>query len=271
VAPELAEHGIALFAISYDAIGILHDFAAVNGIAYPLLSDEGSHVMRGLGLINERVQEDHAVYGIPANPRHVNLPYPGVFVLDENGIVTRKVFHESYRERDSGSGLVAQVLGIFSEPPTPATGAAPAVTMRAWLDSPTYTYFQRLTLTVEVAVAPGHHVYGQGTPAGLVRLSVAIDPVAGLEVGHTTWPAPHRFALPGLGDEMWVHDGTVLGTLPLTFTAAPGGGDHVIRLRVAFQACDATTCLIPSAVQLEVPVREVALVGRSLPSSAAKT
>ena len=41
--------------------------------------------MRGLGLINERVQEDHAAYGIPPNPRHVNLPYPGVFVLDARG------------------------------------------------------------------------------------------------------------------------------------------------------------------------------------------
>jgi Thiol:disulfide interchange protein DsbD, N-terminal/AhpC/TSA family len=270
VAPKLAADGIALFAISYDAIGILRDFTAANGIAYPLLSDDGSHVMRGLGLINERVQEDHAAYGIPPNPRHVNLPYPGVFVLDENGIVTRKVFHESYRERDSGGGLVAQALGIFSVPPTAATGAGPAVTMRAWLDSPTYTYFQRLTLTVEVTVAPDHHVYGQPAP-GLVPLAVEIDPVAGLEVGPVTWPAPHRFALPGLGDEMWVHEGTVRGTMPLTFTAAPGGGDHVIRLHVAFQACDATTCFMPSAIQLEVPVREVALLGRSLPNAAAKT
>jgi hypothetical protein len=39
--------------------------------------DEGSHVMRGWGLINDRVQEDHAVYGIKPNARHVNLPYPG--------------------------------------------------------------------------------------------------------------------------------------------------------------------------------------------------
>ena len=163
----------------------------------------------------------------------MNLPYPGVFVLDENGIVTRKIFHESYRERDSGGGLVAQVLGIFSEPPTPATGATPAVTMRAWLDSPTYTYFQRLTLTVEVAAVSGHHVYGQPTPAGLVPLSVAIDPVAGLEVGHTTWPAPHRFALPRLGDEMWVHDGTVRGTLLLTSSASASLSRRATRRRVS--------------------------------------
>lgn len=268
--PALAASGIALFAISYDTIAILRDFAAGNGITFPLLSDEGSHVMRELGLINERVQEDHAAYGIPANPRHVNLPYPGVFVLDGGGVVTRKVFHESYRERDSGGGLVAQAIGIVAEPPVAATSGGSAVTVRAWLDSPTYAWFQRLTLTVEVAVAPGQHVYGQPAPPGLVPLSMEIEPLAGLEAGSATWPPPHRFVLPGLSDELWVHDGTVRGTLPLTFTGAPGGGDHAIGISVAFQACDATACLMPSVVRLEVPVREVALVGRSLPPATAK-
>src|SRR5207244_2571760 len=82
VAPALAVDGVALFAISYDSVEILRNFAATHGITYHLLSDEGSHAMRGLGLINDRVQEDHAVYGIKPNARHVNLPYPGVFVLD---------------------------------------------------------------------------------------------------------------------------------------------------------------------------------------------
>ena len=60
-------NGVALFAISYDSVEILRNFAATHGITYPLLSDEGSHAMRGLGLINDRVQEDHAVYGIQPN------------------------------------------------------------------------------------------------------------------------------------------------------------------------------------------------------------
>jgi Thiol:disulfide interchange protein DsbD, N-terminal/AhpC/TSA family len=269
VASDLAAQGVALFAISYDAIAILRDFAAANAITFPLLSDEGSHVTRRLGLINARVLEDHAAYGIAPSPRFVNLPYPGVFVLDRDGVVTRKVFHESYRERDSGGGLIAQTLGIFATPAATATGAGPAVTGRAWLDSPTYAWFQRLTLTVEIDVAPGYHVYGQPTPAGLVPLSVEIEPITGLEVGLATWPAPHRVTLPGLGDELWVHDGTVRGTLPLTFAGAPGSGDHVIRVRVASQACNEITCLAPSTVDLEVPVREVALVGRSLPSAVA--
>ena len=98
---------MALFAISYDSVEILRDFAATHGITYHLLSDEGSHAMRGLGLINDRVQEDHAVYGIKPSARHVNLPYPGVYVLDRAGVVVQKRFYESYREGDTGPGLIA--------------------------------------------------------------------------------------------------------------------------------------------------------------------
>jgi hypothetical protein len=257
---------VALFAISYDSVAVLRDFAAAHGIAYPLLSDEGSRVIRALDLLNARVQEDHAHYGIAPNPRHVDLPYPGVFVLDAAGRVREKRFYESYRQRETGGGLIAQALGIFTEPAAPATGAAPAVQARLWLDSPTYAWFQRLALTVELTVAPGFHVYAEPASPGLVPLSVDVQPVAGLEVGPATCPAPRRFRVPELGDDLWVHDGTVRGTLPLTFTAAPGGGDHVVRVTVRYQACDEARCLLPTSLAFEIPVREVALVGRSLPA-----
>src|SRR6266852_6175323 len=117
--PALTASGIALFAISYDSVAVLADFAAKHGITFPLLSDEGSRVIRGLGLINAGVREDHAFYGIKPNPRHVDLPYPGIYVLDEAGIVAQKRFHESYRERDTGAGLLDRVLGIGA----PASGA----------------------------------------------------------------------------------------------------------------------------------------------------
>jgi hypothetical protein len=257
---------VALFAISYDSVAVLRDFAAAHGISYRLLSDEGSHVIRALGLLNARVQEDHAHYGIAPNPRHVDLPYPGVFVLDAEGRVGEKRFYESYRERETGGGLIAQALGIFAEPVAPADAAGPVVRARAWLDSPTYAFFQRLALTVELTITPGFHVYGAPVPPGLVPLSVEVAPIDGLEVGPVTWPTPQRFQMPELGDQLWVHHGAVRGTLPLTFTAPPGGGDHVVGVTVRYQACDESTCFAPSSLALDVPVREVALVGRSLPA-----
>jgi hypothetical protein len=43
----LNEHGIALFAISYDSIETLSAFTAKNRIEFSLLADEGSQVVTG--------------------------------------------------------------------------------------------------------------------------------------------------------------------------------------------------------------------------------
>jgi DsbC/DsbD-like thiol-disulfide interchange protein len=94
-----------------------------------------------------------------------------------------------------------------------------------------------------------------------------VDPIDGMERGPAAWEAPHRFAIDGLPEEFWVHDGTIRAALPLTFAAAPGGGDHVVRATVRYQACSASACLPPSELRLEVPVREVALVDRELPAT----
>jgi len=268
----LAANGVALFAISYDSVEILRNFAATHGITYSLLSDEGSHVMRRLGLINDRVQEDHAVYGIQPNARHVNLPYPGAFILDRDGLVYHKRFYESYRERDTGTGLLAHALGVVKEPPsTPIVATHSPVTIRAWLDSPTYVFFQRLMLTVEVSIKSGFSVCADPSRDGVTPLSIAIDPLEGLEVGTARWPSARRLARAGFQDGLWVHEGIVRGTVPLTFAAAPGAGDHTVGVIVRYQAYDGVSCLDSSAVQLRVPVREAALIGRSLPSPPSKT
>ena len=221
--------------------------------------------MRGLGLINDRVQEDHAVYGIQPSARHVNLPYPGAFVLDRDGVVRQKRFYESYRERDTGTGLITEALGIVKEPASPVVATDGPVTVRAWLDSPTYVFFQRVMLTVEVATATGFHVYGQPVRDGLTPLSIEIDALDGLQVGPARWPVPRRVTVPGVDEGQWVYQGIVRGTVPLTFAAAPGRGDRMVGVTVHYQAHGAASRRAPSAVQLQLPVGEAALVGRSLP------
>jgi len=252
VLSRLESTGIALFAVSYDPVATLKAFAGKHDIAYSLLSDEGSHVIRRLGLINERVQEDHAVYGIKPDPRHTNLPYPGVFVLDESGVIVRKRFHESYRERDGGVTLLAQTMGIEDEAPGPVTRAPgdPARVV-AWLSSPAYSFFQRLQLNIEIQLAPGLRVHTPPAPSGIVPVTVRVSEIPGVEVGPIEW-AP-------------VRAGFLRGSLPLTFAAAPGGGDLTLRVTVAYQARSESACLPPSSDEIDLFIKEIAMVDRTLP------
>ena len=73
--------------MSYDAVDVLATFAAKQNITYTLLSDEGSKVIRDLGLLNEHVFEHHAAYGVPKRDHQWGVPYPGVSLLDAQGYV----------------------------------------------------------------------------------------------------------------------------------------------------------------------------------------
>ena len=57
----LQQAGIALFAVSYDSVATLSAFADKHGITFPLLADEGSVTIRALGLLNEHLEQQHAV------------------------------------------------------------------------------------------------------------------------------------------------------------------------------------------------------------------
>jgi hypothetical protein len=254
-----------LFAISYDLVEGLAAFAAKHGVTYPLLSDAGSRVIRELGLLNEQVFEQHAAYNVARNEEHYGVPYPGVFVLDENGVVADKRFYASYRERETGVGLLEDAVRVAS-PRHGAEDAAGsgAVRVHAYLDSPTFVYYQRLRLTVEVAIAPGFHVYGEPVPAGYVPLAIEVGPIDGLIVGEVRWPTPHPFTIAGLDENFCVYDGTVRVSAPVTFVLPPISGDQAIPVQVTYQACDATSCLAPSRVTLSLSVEETGLIDRPL-------
>lgn len=154
----LEEHGFALFAVSYDPVSSLTDFAERNGITYPLLGDEGSRVIRELGLLDEDLDTHHAEFGGQVRDEQRGVCYPGVFVLDENGVVVQRRFQRNYRVRESGASLVAQALGVESAEDPVEVAEDALIRVSARLDSSTYWRYQRLRVIVDLTLAPGAHV-----------------------------------------------------------------------------------------------------------------
>jgi peroxiredoxin len=258
--PDFARDGVAVFAISYDPVAVLTKFAETHGIHYPLLSDEGSQVIRRLGLFNEDVYEHHAAYGIPKRDMFWGVPYPGAFLLDEEGRVLQKRFQQSYRERETGSAILEHGFGGNSSLPKAQAQAQDEeeITVRATLESDTYRWFQRLWLTVELTLPPGLHVYGQPIPEGYIPLSVDVAPIAGLEVGTANFPIPHPYRIEGLEEEFVVYERTVVVSVPLTFTQE--GEDQTLHVTVGYQVCSDGGCFAPQTVSLQLPVKSADLV-----------
>lgn len=231
-----------------------------------MLSDVGSRVIRAFGLLNEHVREQHAANNVPWNDAALGVPYPGVFVLNAEGIIVDKRFYDSYRERETGVGLLENALNVASaRHGAEEQQVADAVQVRAYLDSPTFAYSQRLRLTVELTIAPGFHVYAAPTPEGYVPLSMEVAPIQGLVVGAPSWPPSRPFQFEGLDESFRVYDGDPRVSIPLTFGLPAGSGDQSLSVTIAFQACDATTCFLPRRVTLSLPVTETGLVDRPLP------
>jgi peroxiredoxin len=248
VLPTLRDHDFALFAISYDPVSALADFAQRNGIQYPLLGDEGSQVIRALGMLDEDLETHHAQFGGQVRDEQRGVCYPGVFVLDEQGVVLERRFQRNYRVRESGLGLLAALLGTEEPAESSARQAddSPLVRISARLDSPTYWRYQRLRVIVDVAIAPGAHVFAPGSPPDYTPLSVEVTADRAV-IGEPESPASIPFELNGLDQDLQVYEGAARINVPLEFVTERGEpmGDRSIAVRVRYQACDEATCYPP--------------------------
>lgn len=245
--------------MSYDPVDLLNAFAAKHGITYPLLSDAGSATIRRLGMLDEDLERHHAEFGIATRDEQRGVAYPGVFLIDRDGVVVRKRFHKNYRIRDTGAGLVEAVLGIpATERGAEATAPGRVVRARLSFDSPAYRPYQQIQLAAVLTIEPGWHVYATPVPEGYTALSLEITPVSGLEVGATiAWPEPQPFWLEGLEDRFLVHEGTIRGTVPVTFAFAAGSGTQIVRAGIRYQVCSTTECLPPEEMRVELVMPEM--------------
>jgi peroxiredoxin len=250
---------VALFAVSYDSVDTLRDFSARYTITYPLLADVGSVAIRALGLLDEDLDVHQAQFGVGVRDDQRGVCYPGVFVLDQNGVVSERRFQRNYRVRESGRDLLAQVLGtsLPGETLPDATLGEPEVQIRAHLDSATYFRYQRLHLTIDLAIAPGYHVYASPVPDGYTALTVSIaaEPA---EIGEPSMPLPSAFRVEGLDEEFRVYEGDIRLQVPIEFIMNRGdpAGDRTVRVTVEYQVCSANTCFPPSLATLDLVVGE---------------
>jgi peroxiredoxin Q/BCP len=94
--------GLAVVAISYDPVTDLERFSEHKHITFPLLADPESQTIVAYGILNKEATK------APVK----GTPHPGIFVIDKQGIVRSKLFHEGYRVRPSVDELVEAGLAI---------------------------------------------------------------------------------------------------------------------------------------------------------------
>lgn len=225
---------------------MIHNFAAAYNIRYPMLSDRNSAVIEKFEILNSNVPKDVRFYGIP---------FPGQYLLAADGTVRAKLFLDDYQERPTASAVLVADLG-GAPAGAPVAIGADDVQAQIALSAATAQSGQQLALALDVAIAPGWHIYGEPLPdgEGLTPTSVVLDGelVAAQKI---TMPKPTPLHFAALDETYPVYEGKLhaTGTVKLKQQLKPG--DYKIAGVFNFQECNDSICKMPRAVRFELPIR----------------
>jgi peroxiredoxin len=90
--------GFNIAVATYDSIDTMRAFAERFDIRYPLLSDQGSSMIRALGIVNK----EHG----PGSLGH-GIPHPMVLVIDAAGTLRHRFSESHYSERAAKDAVLA--------------------------------------------------------------------------------------------------------------------------------------------------------------------
>ncbi len=100
---EFAALGFKVATMTYDPVATLKDAEAEYRATFPLLYDEGNTHVKAMGILNTQYSPGQRAYGIP---------YPGIFVLDAQGVIRAKLAEEDYKVRPDFSLVLEAAAGL---------------------------------------------------------------------------------------------------------------------------------------------------------------
>ncbi len=241
---ELASEGFTVFALSYDAIETNEAFAEEHRISYPVLSDRESSYFRELGIFNETNAIDSRSYGVP---------WPGTYVVDSDGTVSSKIFHESNYVRDATSTSLREQLGINLSQEHGAEWTGDRLSVAILLDIDTFVRQRRIGWRAQIAIADDMHVYGSPVPDGFIPTELTVYVPDGVRVAGPDFPRPSLLAVPFMEATVPVYSGVFEISGALIFEDIREDVEATFTLR--YQTCTDNECFAPEEVHLTVPVR----------------
>ncbi len=223
------------------------------------MSDVDSEVIRRYEVLNTIVQPDDVpFYGIP---------FPGFFLLDEDGTIVDKLFNRHLAHREG----IETILDSFAhrivpseDEPIASVSEDDGIRVSAFLrgGGGVLRVGPRRRLVVRIEMPEGLHIYGGPVPAGMVATTITIDGPDGFCHEPAKEPPTHDFALPGVDEPLQVWDGTVDFVFPAYAASALGDAINdgvesiAVDVTVRYQACDDAMCFIPRTriLRLHVPI-----------------
>ena len=250
---KFSERGIGLAAISYDSEAILRDFSTRHSIQYPLLADIDSQIITEYGVL------DATAKGFTKGMAH-----PGYFYVTPDNKVSEEFFETSYTDRYTGNNLILKLFPDLVE----GSGRkveAPHLGLALTQSDPLAIPGTRLTVSAEITLPPGTHVYAPGV-SGYKPIQLILEPSPDIKLAEVRYPKPVTLYLPAIKESVPVFEGRfqirqdVVVSSDRAFIKSIGDGKKVtLKGILKYQACDKTTCFLPQQVELSWDIQVGAL------------
>jgi len=226
-------------------VATLKAFADRRAITFPLLSDAGSETIKRYGILNTE-----------ARGRLAGIPYPGTFVLDAKGIVTRRSFEELYNERATADSLLLQIPDRATSSTADKT-ETPHLTVTTSVSDRQVAPGTRFSLYVDVTPKPKMHVYSP-EQKDYISIALTLEPDAAFKSHAAVYPKAEKFFFEPLQETQLVYskpfrvvqDVTVALTPALRQRAAAAGATLTLKGSLRYQACDDKVCYLPKDLPL---------------------
>jgi len=240
---EIHKRGLGLAAISYDSPAILKSFADRKQIAYPLLSDPGSKIIREYGLLNQT---------IPQGP-FFGIPYPGTYILDRDRKVVSKYFEDDYTQRFTAADILIRQFGAAAGA-SHATVEAKHLRISTSAGTAVVHTGQRIALTVDISAPTGVHVYAPGV-SGYIPIDLQIADAPAYSVHPGEYPASKTMRLAAIDETVPVYLGDFRIVREITISKNAAQGELTVQGSLRYQACDEKQCYVPETIPLSWTLR----------------
>ncbi len=243
---DFNKRGLKVAAAAHDSVAVLKHFADRKGLSYPLLSNREGRLSASFGIVNHHVPQDDANYG---------MPFPGTYIVDENGVVEAKFFEEDHGERHTAATMLTK---HFREPSGRAVSTVETKHLKLTTSASEETVRpgNLVTLAIEVELGEKMHVYAPGVEGGYIPIRWTVENTAGWAAAEALYPESKMMHLPAINETVPVHEGTFTVKRDLVIgqnnqlKPLLQDGKIVVEGEFRYQACDEKICYRPQSVPL---------------------
>lgn len=230
-------------AISYDSPAILRDFADRHNIDFPLLGDPESKTIASYGVLNPE-----------ATGMMKGMALPGYFYIDASGVIRERYFEVKYTDRFTANNVLSKLFPELAEEVRQKV-EAPHLGLELSQSDRAVVPGSRFSLVAEVDLPQDVHVYAPGVK-GYKPIQLELRPSPDVEPTPPVYPASKVLYLEAIKEQVPVFDGKFRITSDVKVSASPdfmkslgaNGKTMTVAGQLHYQACDKTTCYLPTSI-----------------------